>query len=64
MSAPPDLHGALRDDVSMLGDMLGETLRARGAPELYETVEHIRRLAKDARQAGQALPAWWLPASS
>ena len=41
----------------MLGEMLGETLRARGAVELYDTVEQIRRLAKDARQAGRALPA-------
>ena len=41
----------------MLGEMLGDTLRARGAPELYETVERVRRLAKEARQAGQALPA-------
>ena len=51
-----DPHRRLRDDVSMLGEMLGDTLRARGAPELYDTVERIRKLAKEARQAGHALP--------
>ncbi|HYU26768.1 MAG TPA: phosphoenolpyruvate carboxylase, partial [Thermoanaerobaculia bacterium] len=44
----------MRDDVSMLGEMLGGTLRARGRPDLYPTVERIRRIAKEARQQGHA----------
>ena len=66
MSAPPDPHKALRDDVSMLGEMLGETLRARGAPELFPTVERIRRLARDARQGDEhgAVPALEAPVRS
>ena len=47
---PPDTHRPLRDDVSMLGELLGETLRARAGTALFETVETIRRLAKAARQ--------------
>jgi phosphoenolpyruvate carboxylase len=46
----PDPHRRLRDDVSMLGEILGETLRAREGTALYETVERVRRLAKAARQ--------------
>ena len=34
----------------MLGEMLGDTIRAREGVALYETVERIRRAAKDARQ--------------
>ena len=45
-----DPHQRLRDDVSMLGGMLGETIRAREGDALFETVERIRRLAKQARQ--------------
>jgi phosphoenolpyruvate carboxylase len=45
-----DPHEPLRDDVSMLGDMLGETLRAREGQALFETVERVRRIAKAARQ--------------
>ena len=52
-----DPHKPLRDDVSMLGGMLGETLRARGAPALFPTVERIRRIAKDARGRGHELHA-------
>jgi len=52
-----DPHKPLRDDVSMLGGMLGETLRARGAPALFATVERIRRIAKEARGRGHELHA-------
>jgi phosphoenolpyruvate carboxylase len=43
----------LRDDVRMLGELLGETLRLRGGEGLFDTVERVRALAK--RDAG-ALP--------
>jgi phosphoenolpyruvate carboxylase len=36
----------LRDDVRMLGELLGETLRVRGGDGLFETVERVRALAK------------------
>jgi phosphoenolpyruvate carboxylase len=50
VTAPADPHQRLRDDVSMLGAMLGDTIRAREGEALFETVERIRRVAKDARQ--------------
>jgi phosphoenolpyruvate carboxylase len=43
----------LRDDIHLLGDLLGETLRAQEGVELYEMVERVRALAKSAR-AGHA----------
>ncbi|KAB7623352.1 phosphoenolpyruvate carboxylase [Alkalilimnicola sp. S0819] len=43
----------LREDIRMLGEMLGELLREHGGEQLFEAVESIRQLAKDAR-AGQA----------
>ena len=46
----PDPHRPLRDDVSMLGELLGDTLRSREGTALFETVEAVRRLAKAARQ--------------
>jgi phosphoenolpyruvate carboxylase len=52
-----DPHKPLRDDVSMLGEMLGATLRARSTPELFATVERVRRIAKEARQRGHQLHA-------
>ena len=44
-----DLAQALRDDVRLLGDLLGETLSAQEGPWLLELVEEIRQLAKDTR---------------
>lgn len=43
-----DLH-ALRDDVRLLGNLLGETLRQQEGDTLFETVERVRALAKHAR---------------
>ncbi len=55
---PPDPHRRLRDDVSMLGEMLGDTLRQREGDALFETVERVRRIAKAARQRdGHAIGA-------
>jgi phosphoenolpyruvate carboxylase len=48
-----DLPKALRDDVRLLGEVLGETLRRQESEALYETVERVRGLAKGAR-AGSA----------
>ncbi len=45
----PDPHRALREDVRLLGDLLGETLRAHAGEELFRTVERVRGLAKSAR---------------
>jgi phosphoenolpyruvate carboxylase len=44
-----DFHKPLRDDVHLLGELLGETLRADGGPQLFETVERVRALSKSAR---------------
>jgi phosphoenolpyruvate carboxylase len=44
-----DPHERLRDDVRMLGGILGETLRQREGAEVYETVERVRALSKSGR---------------
>ncbi len=44
-----DPHKGLRDDVRLLGELLGETLRARGGDALFETVERVRQFSKEAR---------------
>lgn len=51
MTTPTDPHARLRSDVRQLGDLLGEVLAADGGPELLETVEEVRSLAKVARAA-------------
>jgi len=43
----------LRDDVHLLGDLLGRTLRAQEGEGLFEMVERVRALAKSGR-AGNA----------
>ena len=47
--ASPDPHEPLRDDVRLLGGLLGETLRAREGAALYEIVERVRALSKSGR---------------
>jgi phosphoenolpyruvate carboxylase len=50
----PESHDKpLRDDVHLLGDLLGQTLRAQEGPELFAMVERVRALAKSGR-AGNA----------
>ena len=44
-----DPHKPLRDDVRLLGELLGDTLRAGGGTELFETVERVRALSKSGR---------------
>jgi phosphoenolpyruvate carboxylase len=45
---PSDPHKPLRDDIRLLGDLLGETLRRQDA-ELFARVEAVRGMAKAAR---------------
>jgi phosphoenolpyruvate carboxylase len=42
-----DPHAPLRDDINLLGQLLGERLRASG-DGLFDTVERVRRLSKAA----------------
>lgn len=52
LSAPtsqPDPHAPLRDDVRLLGGLLGDTLRQQVGQALFDKVELIRKLAKQAR---------------
>jgi phosphoenolpyruvate carboxylase len=48
--ATPDT--ALRDDVRMLGELLGDTLRAHEGAALFDLVEKVRASAKQARLGG------------
>jgi phosphoenolpyruvate carboxylase len=52
MSSDP--HKPLRDDVRLLGDLLGETLRARAGEAVFRTVERVRAQAKRARAGDDA----------
>ena len=45
-----DPHEPLRDDVRLLGELLGETLRQREGVALFDTVERVRATAKRARE--------------
>ncbi len=45
---------ALRDDVHLLGDLLGDTLRAQEGGALFEMVERVRALAKSGRAGNDA----------
>jgi phosphoenolpyruvate carboxylase len=49
---PADPHKPLRQDVRLLGELLGDTLRERGGQQLFDAVEHVRTLAK-ATHAGE-----------
>jgi phosphoenolpyruvate carboxylase len=44
-----DAHAPLREDVRLLGEILGGTLKEQVGEHLYHTVEEIRSLAKAAR---------------
>jgi phosphoenolpyruvate carboxylase len=47
-----DPHKPLRDDVRLLGELLGATLRTIEGDDLFGTVERVRSLAKHARADG------------
>src|SRR4030088_2533275 len=51
----------LRDDVRLLGELVGEVLREQGGAELFEDVERVRQAAVGVRSnegTGGALLAW------
>ena len=52
MTADP--HQPLRDDVRLLGTLLGDTLRAIEGEPLFAAVEEVRALAKHAREGDGA----------
>src|SRR5437868_3857089 len=45
---PADPHKPLRDNVRLLGDLLGDTLRERAGEALFAAVERVRALSKAA----------------
>jgi phosphoenolpyruvate carboxylase len=47
---PAELDEALRVDVRVLGDLLGEVLRQQAGLDVYETVERIREQGKTLRE--------------
>ena len=49
-----DLHEALRDDVRMLGDSLGQTIEKHLGKSFLEKVERVRKLAKAGHHGTQA----------
>ena len=50
MGGPPsDPHLPLRDDVRLLGELLGQVLREQEGDDLFQRVERVRALAKSAR---------------
>src|SRR5436305_9744935 len=53
-AAGEDPHKPLRDDVRLLGDLLGETLRAREGDAFFARVEEVRALAKRAHAGEDA----------
>jgi len=46
---PADPHKPLREDVRLLGELLGSVLRTHEGQALYDQVERVRALAKGAR---------------
>jgi len=49
-----DPHKPLREDVRLLGELLGSVLRSHEGQALYDQVERVRALAKGARGGGEA----------
>ena len=53
---PDQQHAPLRDNVRLLGGLLGDTLRDQVDESLLNRVEEIRTLAKQARSDGNWQP--------
>ncbi len=53
-SAGDDPHKPVREDVRLLGELLGETLRRQEGRDLYERVERVRAIAKSRRTAASS----------
>jgi phosphoenolpyruvate carboxylase len=49
VSAATDPHKPLRDDVRLLGELLGQAIRAREGDRCFALVERVRALAKSGR---------------
>ena len=46
----PSIDEALRRDVRLLGKLLGKTIRDQRGESLFQLVEEVRRMAKEARK--------------
>jgi phosphoenolpyruvate carboxylase len=49
---PPDAFQPLRDEVRLLGGLLGQVVAEAGGEDLYLDVERLRRAVRDARRGG------------
>src|SRR5689334_12085161 len=49
-----DPHKPLRNDVRLLGELLGDTIRAQAGESIFATVERVRALAKSGRAGNDA----------
>jgi len=61
VSARAEPIDRLRDDVRLLGELVGDVLREQGGDELFEDVEHVRQAAIRLRStdgSDQALLGW------
>ncbi|MEM7164588.1 MAG: phosphoenolpyruvate carboxylase [Planctomycetota bacterium] len=48
-----DPHEPLRDNIRLLGSLLGDVIRRREGDRCFETIEAIRRMAKEYRSEGE-----------
>ena len=51
----------LRDDVRLLGELVGDVLREQGGPELFDDVEYVRQATiglRSSHGSDQALLSW------
>ena len=51
---PADPHQPLREDVRLLGELLGDTVRTQEGEALFQTIERVRALSKSARAGRDA----------